>query len=96
MNDLNHAVEELANFWDELHREDDNLTAKLEELFGKEKTDQLNVYIQEIENYNEEIDVDNIINEIDEARSHLEDVVSTAQDAINSLDYAIGNAEDLR
>jgi len=96
MTELNNAVEELTNFWDELHTEDTALTEKLEELFGKEKTDQLNVYIQEIENYNEEIDVDNIINEIDEARSHLEDVVSTAQDAINSLDYAIGNAEDLR
>jgi len=96
MAELNNAVEELANFWNELHKEDENLTARLEELLGKEKTDQLNVYIQEIENYNEEIDVDNVISEIDEARSHLEDLVSTAQDAINSLDYAIGNAEDLR
>ena len=96
MTELNNAVEELTNFWDELHTEDTALTEKLEELFGKEKTDQLNVYIQEIENYNEEIDVDTIISDIDEARSHLEDVVSTAQNAIDNLDYAIGNAEDLR
>jgi hypothetical protein len=96
MNDLNHAVEELANFWDELHREDDNLTAKLEELFGKEKTDQLNVYIQEIENYNDEIDVDSIISDMEEARYQLESVESYVNDAMSAIDDAVSNAEDLR
>jgi len=96
MNDLNHAVEELANFWDELHREDDNLTEKLEELFGKEKTDQLNVYIQEIENYNDEIDVDSIISDMEEARYQLESVESYVNDAMSAIDDAVSNAEDLR
>ena len=96
MNDLNHAVEELANFWDELHREDDNLTAKLEELFGKEKTDQLNVYIQEIENYNDEIDVDSIISDMEEARYQLESVEAYVNDAMTAIDDAVSNAEDLR
>ena len=96
MNDLNHAVEELANFWDGLHREDDNLTEKLEELFGKEKTDQLNVYIQEIENYNDEIDVDSIISDMEEARYQLESVESYVNDAMSAIDDAVSNAEDLR
>ena len=96
MNDLNHAVEELANFWDELHREDDNLTAKLEELFGKEKTDQLNVYIQEIENYNDEIDVDSIISDMEEARYQLESIEAYVNDAMSAIDDAVSNAEDLR
>ena len=96
MNDLNHAVEELANFSDGLHREDDNLTEKLEELFGKEKTDQLNVYIQEIENYNDEIDVDSIISDMEEARYQLESVESFVNDAMSAIDDAVSNAEDLR
>jgi len=96
MNDLNHAVEELANFWDGLHREDDNLTEKLEELFGKEKTDQLNVYIQEIENYNDEIDVDSIISDMEEARYQLESIEAYVNDAMSAIDDAVCNAEDLR
>ena len=96
MNDLNNAVQELTYFWDELHREDENLTVRLEELLGKEKTDQLNVYIQEIENYNDEIDVDSIINDMEEARYQLESIESYVNDAMSALDDAVSNAEDLR
>ena len=41
MSQLNDSVADLANFWDELHREDVNLTLKLEELLGTEKSEQL-------------------------------------------------------
>jgi len=96
MSDLNDSVAELTNFWDELHREDENLTARLEELLGKEKTDQLNVYIQEIENYNEEIDVDSIISDMEEARYQLDNLDGVIRDAMSALDDAVSNAEDLR
>ena len=96
MSDLNDSVAELTNFWDGLHREDATLTDKLEELLGKEKTDQLNSYIQEIENYNDEIDVDSLINDMEEARYQLDNIESVIRDAQNALDEAVQNAEDLR
>ena len=68
MSNLNDSVAELANFWDDLHREDANFTLKLEELLGTEKSEHLQSYIQEIENYNDEVDVDSLISEMDEAR----------------------------
>ena len=96
MSQLNDSVAELANFWDNLHREDANLTDKLEELLGTETTDQLAAYIQEIENYNDEIDVDSIINDMEEARYQLESIESYVNDAMSALDDAVSNAEDLR
>ena len=96
MSQLNDSVSELTYFWDELHREDTNLTDKLEELLGKEKTDQLASYIQEIENYNDEIDVDTLINDMEEARYQLDNIESVIRDAQNALDEAVQNAEDLR
>ena len=96
MSDLNDSVAELTNFWDGLHREDATLTDKLEELLGKEKTDQLNAYIQEIENYNDEIDVDSIINDMEEARYQLDNLEGVIRDAQSALDDAVSNAEDLR
>ena len=96
MSDLNDSVAELTNFWDGLHREDTTLTDKLEELLGKEKTDQLNSYIQEIENYNDEIDVDSIISDMEEARYQLDNLDGVIRDAMNALDDAVSNAEDLR
>ena len=96
MSQLNDSVSELANFWDELHREDSNLADKLEGLLGKEKTDQLSSYIQEIENYNDEIDVDSIISDMEEARYQLDSMESTIRDAMTALDDAVSNAEDLR
>lgn len=96
MSQLNDSVQELTYFWDELHREDANLTDKLEELLGKDTTDQLNAYIQEIENYNDEIDVDSALNEIQEARYQLDNLESAIQDAVNALDEAESQVEDLR
>ena len=96
MSDLNDSVAELTNFWDGLHREDATLTDKLEELLGKEKTDQLNSYIQEIEIYNDEIDVDSIISDMEEARYQLDNLDGVIRDAMNALDDAVSNAEDLR
>ena len=96
MSQLNDSVSELTYFWDELHREDTNLTDKLEELLGKEKTDQLASYIQEVENYNDEIDVDSLINEMEEARYQLENLEGQVQEAMNYLDNAVSEAEDLR
>jgi len=96
MSNLNDNVTELANFWDDLHREDDQLTAKLEELLGKDTTDQLNTYIQELENSNDEVDVDSIINDIQEARYQLDNLESAISDAQRALDDAEYSAEDLR
>ena len=96
MSDLNDSVAELTNFWDGLHREDATLTDKLEELLGKEKTDQLNSYIQEIENYNDEVDVDSLISEMEEARYQLDNLEGVIQDAMNAIDNAVTEAEDLR
>jgi len=96
MSQLNDSVTELANFWDDLHREDQTLTSKLEGLLGKETTDQLNAYIQELENYNDEVDVDGLINEMEEARYQLDNLESAVQDALSAIDNAVSEAEDLR
>ena len=96
MSQLNDSVAELANFWDDLHREDVNLTLKLEELLGTEKSEQLQAYIQELENYNDEIDVDSALNEIAEARYQLENLESTFQDAHQALDSAEAEVEAVR
>ena len=96
MSQLNDSVAELANFWDDLHRKDVNLTHKLEELLGAEKSEQLQNYIQELENYNDEIDVDSALNEIQEARYQLDNLESAIADAVNALDSAESEVEDLR
>tara|TARA_Y100000296_G_C5084432_1_gene211653 strand:- start:459 stop:749 length:291 start_codon:yes stop_codon:yes gene_type:complete len=96
MSQLNDSVAELANFWDDLHREDANLTLKLEELLGTEKSEQLANYIQELENYNDEVDVDSLINEMEEARYQLDNIEGQIQDAMNAIDNAVSEAEDLR
>ena len=96
MSNLNDSVAELANFWDDLHREDANLTLKLEELLGTEKSEQLQTYIQEIENYNDEVDVDSLISEMEEARYQLDNLEGVIQDAMNAIDNAVTEAEDLR
>ena len=96
MSQLNDSVSELTYFWDELHREATNLTDKLEELLGKDNTEQLNAYIQELENYNDEIDVDSIISDMEEARYQLDNLDSVIRDAMSALDDAVSNAEDLR
>ena len=96
MSDLNNSVAELANFWDGLHREDATLTDKLEELLGKENTEQLNAYIQEIENYSDEPDVDSIISDMEEARYQLDNLDGVIRDAMSALDDAVSQAEDLR
>ena len=96
MSQLNDSVSDLANFWDELHREDVNLTLKLEELLGTEKSEQLQAYIQELENYNDEIDVDSALSDIQEARYQLDNLESYIADALSALDDAEYQGEDLR
>ena len=96
MSNLNDSVAELANFWDDLHREDANFTLKLEELLGTEKSEQLQTYIQEIENYNDEVYVDSLISEMEEARYQLDNLEGVIQDAMNAIDNAVTEAEDLR
>jgi tetrahydromethanopterin S-methyltransferase subunit B len=96
MSQLNDSVSELANFWDGLLRNDDNLVSKLEGVLGKDDTEQLSAYIQELENYNDEIDMDSIISDMEEARYQLDSLESTVRDAMTALDDAVSNAEDLR
>jgi len=96
MSQLNDSVAELANFWNDLHRENETLATELESLLGTETTNQLMTYIQEIEDYNEEIDVDSLINDMEEARYQLDNIESVIRDAQNALDDAVMNAEDLR
>ena len=96
MSQLNDSVSDLAHFWDELHREDVNLTLKLEELLGTEKSEQLQTYIQELENYNDEIDVDSALSDIQEARYQLDNLESYIADALSALDDAEYQVEDLR
>ena len=96
MSQLKDSVYDQANFWDELHREDVNLTLKLEELLGTEKSEQLQAYIQELENYNDEIDVDSALSDIQEARYQLDNLESYIADALSALDDAEYQVEDLR
>ena len=96
MSQLNDSVAELANFWDNLHRENETLAKELESLLGTETTNQLMTYIQEIEDYNDEIDVDSLINDMEEARYQLDNIESVIRDAQNALDDAVSNAQDLR
>ena len=72
------------------------MTLKLEELLGTEKSEQLQTYIQEIENYNDEVDVDSLISEMEEARYQLDNLEGVIQDAMNAIDNAVTEAEDLR
>ena len=96
MSQLNDSVTELANFWSELHRENETLATELESLLGTETTNQLMTYIQEIEDYNEEIDVDSLINDMEEARYQIDNIESQIHDALSAIDDAVMNAEDLR
>ena len=96
MSQLNDSVAELATFWNDLHRENETLANELESLLGTETTNQLMTYIQEIEDYNDEIDVDSLINDMEEARYQLDNIESVIRDAQNALDDAVCNAEDLR
>jgi hypothetical protein len=53
-------------------------------------------YIQEIEDYNDEIDVDSLINDMEEARYQIDNIESQIHDALSAIDDAVMNAEDLR
>ena len=94
MSQLNESVSEFAQWWTELVKEHE--AKELEAMLPKDAFKQLDAYVNELENYNEEIDVDQIISEIEDARSQLEDLESTLQDAINNLDNAVSTVEDLR
>ena len=96
MSQLNDSVAELANFWNDLHRENETLANELESLLGTETTNQLMTYIQEIEDYNEEIDVDSLINDMEEARYQIDNIEGQIHEALSAIDDAVMNAEDLR
>jgi len=96
MSQLNDSVAELTLFWDNLHRENETLALELESLLGKETTDQLSAYIQEIEDYNDVIDVDSLINDMEEARYQIDNIEGQIHDALSAIDDAVSNAEDLR
>lgn len=96
MSQLNDSVAELANFWNDLHRKNETLANELESLLGTETTNQLMTYIQEIEDYNDEIDVDSLINDMEEARYQIDNIESQIHDALSAIDDAVMNAEDLR
>jgi len=86
MSQLNDSVSDLTYFWERLHRDDTTLISQLEELLGVDTTQQLNTYIEELDNYNNEIDVDSIISDMDEARYQLDnltDIISEAQHALD-------------
>lgn len=96
MSQLNDSVAELATFWNDLHRENETLANELESLLGTETTNQLMTYIQEIEDYNDEIDVDSLINDMEEARYQIDNIEGQIHDALSAIDDAVMNAEDLR
>ena len=96
MSQLNDSVAELTLFWGDLHRENKTLAEELESLLGTETTNQLMTYIQEIEDYNDEIDVDSLINDMEEARYQIDNIESQIHDALSAIDDAVMNAEDLR
>ena len=96
MSQLNDSVAELANFWNDLHRKNETLANELESLLGTETTNQLMTYIQEIEDYNDEIDVDSLINDMEEARYQIDNIEGQIHDALSAIDDAVMNAEDLR
>ena len=92
MAQLQDSSEELVRFWNELNKDYTDLATQM----PLDIHEQLTQYIDEVESYNEEIDVDNIVGDMEEARYQLDqlnDIISTAMD---SLDYALQNAEDLR
>mgnify|MGYP005814618179 FL=1 len=96
MSQLNDSVSDLTYFWERLHRDDTTLISQLEELLGVDTTQQLNTYIEELDNYNNEIDVDSIISDMDEARYQLDNLTDIISEAQHALDGAISNAEDLK
>ena len=92
MAQLQDSIEELVRFWNELNKDYTDLATQM----PLDIHEQLTQYIDEVESYNEEIDVDNIVGDMEEARYQLDqlnDIISTAMD---SLYYALQNAEDLR
>ena len=92
MAQLQDSIEELVRFGNELNKDYTDLATQM----PLDIHEQLTQYIDEVESYNEEIDVDNIVGDMEEARYQLDqlnDIISTAMD---SLDYALQNAEDLR
>ena len=92
MAQLQDSIEELVRFWNELNKDYTDLAGQM----PLDIHEQLTQYIDEVESYNEEIDVDTIVGDMEEARYQLDqlnDIISTAMD---SLDYALQNAEDLR
>ena len=92
MAQLQDSIEELVRFWNELNKDYTDLATQM----PLDIHEQLTQYIDEVESYNEEIDVDTIVGDMEEARYQLDqlnDIISTAMD---SLDYALQNAEDLR
>jgi len=96
MSQLNDSVSDLTYFWERLHRDDTTLISQLEELLGVDTTQQLNTYIEELDNYNNEIDVDSIISDMDEARYQLDNLTDIISEAQHALNGAISNAEDLK
>ena len=60
------------------------------------QSEQLQAYIQELENYNDEIDVDSALSDIQEARYQLDNLESYIADALSALDDAEYQVEDLR
>jgi len=92
MAQLQDSIEELVRFWNDLNKDNTDLAVQM----PLDVHEQLTQYIDEVESYNEEIDVDTIVGDMEEARYQLDqlnDIISTAMD---NLDYAISNAEDLR
>ena len=62
MSQLNESVSEFAQWWTDLIKEHE--AEELKAMLPKHVFTQLDAYVNELENYNEEIDVDQIINEI--------------------------------
>ena len=92
MAQLQDSIEELVRFWNELNKDYTDLAGQM----PLDIHEQLTQYIDEVESYNEEIDVDTIVGDMEEARYQLDNIESVIRDAQNALDDAVSNAEDLR
>jgi len=89
MADLNDSVTSLVDYWNTINGQDADATVDVTKILPVTVAEQLQVFIDELEYANNELDVDPVIDTIYEVQSQLESLVGDLSDAISQ-------AEELR
>ena len=87
MSNLNDVATNLVDYWQGLNETDS--TVNISQILPEKVFNQLNVYMTQLNNVNEEMDVTTVI-------SYCEDVVNQLADAISCAEYALSEAEGLQ